>query len=80
MSEGSITDSIKNWKALQAYSRVRHHEYQSEELLYTLEKIKKNSNEEGKPMPSLDGTLHPPPFESMAMISALSCLHFVLRP
>ena len=36
--------------------------------------------QEGKPMPSLDGTLHSPPFESMALILALSCLHFVLRP
>jgi hypothetical protein len=27
-------------------------------------------------MPSpLDGTLHPPPFESMALILVLSCLH-----
>jgi hypothetical protein len=36
--------------------------------------------QEGDPIPSpLDGTLHPPPFESMALILALSCLHFVLR-
>jgi threonine synthase len=27
MSEGSVADSIKNWKVLQAYSRLRHHEY-----------------------------------------------------
>jgi threonine synthase len=44
MSEGSITDSIKNWKVLQAYSRLRHHhEYQSQELLHTLEKSKKKN-------------------------------------
>jgi threonine synthase len=44
MSEGSATDSIKNWKLLQAYSRLSHHEYQyqSQELSHTLEKIRKN--------------------------------------
>jgi hypothetical protein len=34
--------------------------------------------QEGEPMPSRDGILHPPPFESMALILALSCLRFVL--
>jgi threonine synthase len=44
MSEGSITDSIKNWKALQAYSRLRHHEYQTQKILNTMEKGKKNTS------------------------------------
>lgn len=42
MSEGSVTDSIKNWKVLQAYSRLRHnHKYQSQEGLHTLKKVRR---------------------------------------
>lgn len=44
MSEGSVAVSIKNLKVLQAYSRLRHHEYQSQKLSNTLKKGKKSTH------------------------------------
>ncbi|MDQ3835411.1 MAG: pyridoxal-phosphate dependent enzyme, partial [Thermoproteota archaeon] len=45
MSEGSIVNSMKNWKILRAYSRLRHYENQYREQLHIQKRTKNNDND-----------------------------------